>query len=249
MKPIESHFSDSRSVAIACRSLTTHHVQALERPILKDINLTIQSGEFVGLLGLNGAGKSTLLRSLMGLVPIAHGEIQINGINITNKTKTQSHQNTVMLFQGGALIRQLSALDNVLCGTLGARSTWQTLWGFNRSDRRRAIDLLDQLGLATQADQRTSTLSGGQQQRVAIARALMQSPSLLLVDEPTTGLDIMAARQVMEIFQKLQHQGITIVAILHDLEQVTTYCNRAIILQQGTIKYDGNCLNLETQFK
>jgi phosphonate transport system ATP-binding protein len=154
-----------------------------------------------------------------------------------------------MLFQRGGLIPQLSALENVLCGRLGTLTTWQTLWGFTRSDRRLALSLLAQLGLLEQAYQRTSQLSGGQRQRVAIARTLIQSPQILLVDEPTAGLDIGATQQVMEILSDLNRdRGITVIAVLHDLALVKEYAQRAIILEQGQVKYDGTCSNVSAQF-
>lgn len=232
--------------AIVCRDVATPYVRSLDRPILQGIDCTIQPGEFVALLGLNGAGKSTLLRSLVGLIPIRQGEIILNNLPVS--AEARSRQGVAMLFQGGGLIRQLSALDNVLCGCLGRRSTWQTLFGFGARDRQRALDLLTELGLADQAAQPVGQLSGGQQQRVAIARALIQAPTILLVDEPVAGLDIMAAHQVMEILQRLQRQGITILAVLHDLELTATYCDRAMILQSGRIIYDGTCQNLHAYF-
>ncbi|MFB2920786.1 MULTISPECIES: phosphonate ABC transporter ATP-binding protein [Aerosakkonema] len=154
-----------------------------------------------------------------------------------------------MLFQGGGLIRQLSAIENVLCGRLGGLPTWQTLWGFPKSDRRLALDLLAQLGLKEQAYQKTGQLSGGQQQRVAIARALIQNPQILLADEPITGLDVMAAKQVMDILSDLHSQkGMTIVTVLHDLSLASAYAERAIVLDAGRIVYDGPCQNLQSQF-
>jgi phosphonate transport system ATP-binding protein len=239
--------------AIVCRSVMTAYVRSLERPILQDIDLRIEPGEFVALLGRNGAGKSTLLRSLMGLVPIVKGDIQVNHTTLSATplkplTLKQLRRDTAMLFQNGGLIPQLSAIENVLCGRLGRQSPWQTLWGFSQGDRQQAWALLDQLDLADQADQPTGQLSGGQQQRVAIARALMQSPRILLVDEPITGLDVIATRQVMQIFRQLQQQGMTIVAILHDLDLAAAYCDRAIILQQGRVTHDGDCHNLSIHF-
>jgi phosphonate transport system ATP-binding protein len=223
-------------------------MRSLGRPILQGIDCTIRPGEFVALLGLNGAGKSTLLRSLVGLTPLKQGKIVINGITIAAGTPPRSLPGVAMLFQGGGLIRQLSALDNVLCGYLGQRSTWQTLFGFGHRDRQRALELLADLGLADRADQPVGQLSGGQQQRVAIARALIQSPTILLVDEPVTGLDVNATRQVMETLHQLQQQGITILAVLHDLELATTYCDRAVVLAAGRIIYDGACQNLSAYF-
>jgi phosphonate transport system ATP-binding protein len=154
-----------------------------------------------------------------------------------------------MIFQGGGLIHQLSALDNVLCGLLGSRSSWQTLTGFKQSDRRLALNLLTDLGLQEQAEQRVSQLSGGQQQRVAIARALIQSPQILLADEPTSGLDTFAAHQVMDNLARLnREQNLTVVTVLHDLVMASRYAQRAIILEAGKIIYDGSSCNLSQKF-
>jgi phosphonate transport system ATP-binding protein len=234
---------------IQCHNLETAYAASLDRPILDGISCQIKQGEFVVLLGLNGAGKSTLLRSLVGLVPLVRGEIQINGVAMTPRTLPQIRRDIGMLFQGGGLIRQLSAVENVLCGRLGVRTTWETLFGFPQRDRLLALELLEQLGLRELAYQKTSKLSGGQQQRVAIARALIQSPQILLADEPTTGLDVIATQQVMETLVELHSQkGMTIVAVLHDLGMAARYAERAIVLDNGRILYDGLCDNLQAQF-
>lgn len=234
---------------IECHHLETSYTPSLNRPILNDINLNIEQGEFVVLLGLNGAGKSTLLRSLVGLVPLLKGEILIHGLEMTPQTLPKIRRDVGMLFQGGGLIRQLSALENVLCGRLGMRSTKQTFFGFPKRDRLLALELLEQLGLKDQVYQKTSQLSGGQQQRVAIARALIQSPQILLADEPITGLDVVACQQVMQTLSTLNNeQGLTIVAILHDLGIAAEYAHRAIVLDAGRIVYDGECDNLQAQF-
>jgi phosphonate transport system ATP-binding protein len=235
--------------AIECQNLKTAYAAFLNRPILNGINCRIHRGEFVALLGLNGAGKSTLLRSLVGLVPLSQGSISINGTAMTKHTLPKIRRDIGMLFQGGGLIRQLSAIENVLCGRLGIRKTWQTLLGFSQSDRRLAMELLEQLGLKELADQKTSQLSGGQQQRVAIARALIQSPQILLADEPVTGLDVMASQHVMETLSQLHsQQDMTIVTVLHDLGIAEQYAQRAIVLDAGRIIYDGSCNNLQAKF-
>ena len=231
---------------IECHNLETAYVASLNRPILNKINCQIKQGEFVVLLGLNGAGKSTLLRSLVGLVPLVRGEVRINGVATNTRTTSQTRRNVGMLFQGGGLIPQLSAMENVLCGKLGARKTWQTIFGFPKRDRLLALELLEQLGLRELAYQKTSRLSGGQQQRVAIARALIQSPQILLADEPTTGLDVIAAQQVMDTLAQLHsQQGMTIVTVLHDLGIAAKYAQRAIVLDAGRIVYQGACDNLQ----
>jgi phosphonate transport system ATP-binding protein len=234
---------------IECQNLETAYVNSLNRPILNGINCQINRGEFVVLLGLNGAGKSTLLRSLVGLVPIVKGEIQINGVTITPRTLPAIRRDVGMLFQGGGLIRQLSAIENVLCGRLGTKTTWETLFGFGRRDRLFALELLQQLGLKELAEQKISQLSGGQKQRVAIARALIQSPQILLADEPITGLDVIASQQVMQTLAELHsQQGVTIVTVLHDLGIAAEYAQRAIVVDAGRIVYDGVCDNLQAQF-
>jgi phosphonate transport system ATP-binding protein len=242
------HLSQSNVNFIECSHVETGYISSLQRPILNDINCQIHQGEFVVLLGLNGAGKSTLLKSLVGLVPLVRGEIKINGASVNNESLPQVRRDVGMLFQGGGLIRQLSAIDNVLCGRLGVRKTAQTFLGFPQRDRTLALELLTQLGLKEQAYQKTSKLSGGQQQKVAIARALMQSPQILLADEPTTGLDVLASQQVMVTLSKLHQQGLTIITVLHDLALATEYAQRAIILDNGKVVYDGKCENLQAQF-
>ncbi|MGV0029304.1 phosphonate ABC transporter ATP-binding protein [Phormidesmis priestleyi] len=238
-----AHDVQPSSVAIACSNLHSPFLASLKRPALDGVNCVIRSGEFVTLLGLNGAGKSTLLRSLVGLVPIQKGDIHINGVSVSSKRLWQRREVSI-LFQGGGLVPQLTVLENVLCGCLGQRSTWQTLTGFGRGDQLRALQLLQELGLEAQIHQKTRQLSGGQQQRVAIARILMQSPKILLVDEPITGLDLLAAGQVMNIFSQLHQQGMTIVSVLHDLTIAADYAQRAIVLNAGRVVYEGACENL-----
>ncbi len=235
-------------------SISCHHISSLDHsavglPILNDISCQIQEGEFVALLGLNGAGKSSLLKALIGLVPLKRGEIRIEDCLLTPKTLGNIRRRMAMIFQGGGLIRQLSALENVLCGLLGSRSAWQTLGGFKNSDRRVALDLLTDLGLEQYAYQKVGKLSGGQQQRVAIARALIQSPQILLADEPITGLDVIAANQVMESLARLnQEKNLTVVTVLHDLKMAETFAKRAVILDRGKIAYDGSSQNLSQHF-
>ncbi|MDX2254704.1 MAG: ATP-binding cassette domain-containing protein [Pseudanabaenaceae cyanobacterium bins.39] len=240
--------SASKSPAIACHGLRTEYKSALKRPILNNIDLQIKHGEFVALLGLNGAGKSTLLRSLVGLVPINQGEIAICGIPVQPQCIGDVRKNVGFLFQGGGLVDQLSSLDNVLCGCLGELNTWQSLWGFPQRDRRVAIQLLQKLGLQDQIYQKAKQLSGGQRQRVAIARTLIQSPHILLADEPTTGLDVSGIGQVMDSLAEMHRRGLTVVVVLHDLALAAQYAQRAIILQEGRIWYDGTCQNIERRF-
>ncbi|MGL5032681.1 MAG: ATP-binding cassette domain-containing protein, partial [Microcystaceae cyanobacterium] len=119
---------------IDCYHLFSSQQTATGRPILNDVSFQVKPGEFVALLGLNGAGKSSLLKSLVGLLPLKKGEIRIQDYLMNSHNLDKIRHHLAMIFQGGGLIRQLSALDNVLCGCLGSRSFWQTLWGFNDRD-------------------------------------------------------------------------------------------------------------------
>jgi phosphonate transport system ATP-binding protein len=244
---IETKIQVDLAPAIICEGVVSQ-AKIGDRPILDSIDFEIQRGEFVAILGLNGAGKSSVLRSIAGLLPLKSGHIHVNGIAVTPRTLNQSRQQLSMLFQSGGLIPQLSALDNVLSGKLGAFSAWQTLRGFPASERRNAIELLDRLGIAKLADRQTRKLSGGQQQRVAIARALIRSPQILLADEPVAALDILASHQVMEILADLHRQGMTIVTVLHDLALASAYAQTAIIIDRGRVAYHGSSQNVELEF-
>jgi phosphonate transport system ATP-binding protein len=234
--------------AIRCQAAVSQ-AKIGNRSILDGIDCEIKQGEFVAIFGLNGAGKSSLLRAIAGLMPLKSGSILVNDVPMTPSTRDRARQPLAMLFQGGGLIPQLCALDNVLCGKLGGFSGWETLRGFPASERRNALELLDRLGMAEFASQPTRQLSGGQQQRVAIARALMRSPQILLADEPVTGLDIMAIQQVMKNLAHLHSEGMTIVTVLHDLALASTYAQTAIIVDRGRVVYHGSSQNLSAKFE
>lgn len=229
----------SSSEIVKCHQLVSKATTTSGRPILDGIDCTIERGDFVAVVGLNGAGKSSLLRALGGLLPLKTGQIEWDA---SNKPKLAT------IFQGGALVPQLSALDNVLCGNLGRYSFWQTLNGWPPADRREAVALLDRFGLADDADRMVAQLSGGQQQRVAIARALWLSPDMLLADEPMTGLDVLAAREVMDTLKRLHREGMTIVTVLHDLNLASIYARTAIIVDRGRVIYQGTANNLASLF-
>jgi phosphonate transport system ATP-binding protein len=234
---------------IDCQDLTVGYDNSRSRPVLNKINSQIKLGEFVAIMGLNGAGKSTWLRCLAGLVPIQQGHVQILGHDANPHNYGRIRQHLGTMIQGGGLIPQLSAIENVLCGCLGRYASWQTLIGFPVVEQTKALQLLQQFGLAEKAHTMVKQLSGGQQQRVAIARALMQNVTILLADEPTNGLDVMVAKQVMDTLAELnQKRRMTILVVLHDLKMATTYAQRVIILDQGKIFYDGDTDRLAENF-
>jgi phosphonate transport system ATP-binding protein len=245
------HYPDNNNNSaplIVCQELVSQ-AKIGHRPILDGINCEIKQGDFVAVLGLNGAGKSSLLRAIAGLFPLRSGSIMVNDMPLTPRNLPHIRQQIAMLFQGGGLVPQLSAIDNVLCGKLGTFSNWQTWKGFPASEQRLALEILDSLGMGEFAHQSTGQLSGGQQQRVAIARALIRSPQILLADEPVTGLDIMAIQQVMKTLAELHQQGMTIVTVLHDLALASTYAQQAIVVDRGRVVYQGVAQNLDAEFE
>jgi phosphonate transport system ATP-binding protein len=135
-------------LAIACNDVETAYHPSLKRPILNGIDCQIQQGEFVALLGLNGAGKSTLLRAFVGLIPLQRGKIHINGMAVTKRSLVQTRHHVGMLFQGGGLIRQLSAIDNVLCGRLGETIGLENAVGFSKARSQFGIGTAGSTGFA-----------------------------------------------------------------------------------------------------
>lgn len=160
---------------------------------LKDINLNIDKGEFVVVVGLSGAGKSTLLRSINRLQDVSEGDIRIDGKSITSakgKDLREIRRDIGMIFQSFNLVKRSSVLRNVLTGRVGYYPTWKTTFNlFAKEDKQKAYEALQRVDLADKVYTRADQLSGGQQQRVAIARVLTQNPKIILADEPTASLD------------------------------------------------------------
>ncbi|ODT06936.1 MAG: phosphonate ABC transporter ATP-binding protein [Mesorhizobium sp. SCN 65-20] len=208
------------------------------------VNLRIQPGQMVGIIGRSGAGKSTLLKTINRLIDPSEGSISFDGTEVSSLRGTQLRRwqrDCAMIFQQFNLVPRLDVLTNVLLGRLNHRSTGLNLLGiFSREERIRAIAALERLDIARTALQPAGTLSGGQQQRVAIARALMQEPKLILADEPIASLDPLNAKVVMDALQDINlREGITVITNLHTLDTARTYCNRIIGMQGGAVVFDG----------
>lgn len=207
-------------------------------------NLTIGSGEMVGIIGRSGAGKSTLLRLINRLIEPSEGRFVVDGVDVTalrGRELRAWRARTAMIFQQFNLVNRLDVLTNVLCGRLNRMSTARVLFKiFTAEERAMAVQALDRLGLLEVAMNRADALSGGQQQRVAIARALMQQPDILLADEPIASLDPMNAKIVMDALLDInQRDGITVLTNLHTLDTARTYCRRIIGMSAGQIVFDG----------
>ena len=211
---------------------------------LKDINLNIDKGEFVVVVGLSGAGKSTLLRSINRLQDVSKGDILIDSKSITSakrKDLREIRRDIGMIFQSFNLVKRSSVLRNVLTGRVAYYPTWKTTFNlFTKEDKQKAYEALQRVDLADKVYTRADQLSGGQQQRVAIARVLTQNPKIILADEPTASLDPQTSRRVMHDLKMLNEEyGMTVVANLHSVELAKEFGDRVIGVRAGQIVYDG----------
>ncbi|MEK3725139.1 phosphonate ABC transporter ATP-binding protein [Paenibacillus sp. FSL H8-0034] len=211
---------------------------------LNNINLTIQPGEFVVIVGLSGAGKSTLLRSVNRLHEITDGQILIDGNSITAARGAQlrrMRRGIGMIFQSFNLVKRVSVLRNVLSGRVGYHSTLRTMLGlFPQADVELSLKALERVNIREKAYARADELSGGQQQRVSIARALAQEAKIILADEPVASLDPLTTRQVMDDLKRInQDLGITTIVNLHFIDLAREYATRIIGLRAGSVVFDG----------
>lgn len=217
---------------------------------LKGISFSVEADDFFAIIGPSGAGKSTLIRCINRLVQPTSGKIILNDIDIVqvpNRQLRRIRRNIGMIFQEFNLVDRMSVMDNVLSGRLGYIGNARSLFKlFPERDVERALDLLDRVGLADQADKRADQLSGGQRQRVGIARALIQDPKLLLVDEPTSSLDPKIAREVMAlILQMAREFGVPALCNIHDVQLALEFCNKVIGLQDGVKMFEGTPESLD----
>ncbi|MCU4936418.1 phosphonate ABC transporter ATP-binding protein [Bacillus cereus] len=211
---------------------------------LNNINLKIQKGEFIVMVGLSGAGKSTLLRSVNRLHEITEGEIIIEGESITSakgKGLRCMRRDIGMIFQSFNLVKRSTVLKNVLAGRVGYHSTLRTTLGlFPKEDVELAFQALKRVNILEKAYARADELSGGQQQRVSIARALAQEAKIILADEPVASLDPLTTKQVLDDLKKINEDfGITTIVNLHSIDLARQYATRIIGLHAGEIVFDG----------
>jgi phosphonate transport system ATP-binding protein len=210
---------------------------------LDDVSLTVNRGEIVVLLGLSGSGKSTLLRHLDGLEVPTSGSVEVLGDDVprlTGRRLRTLRSKVGFIFQQFELVPSLTVLENVLTGALAAVNGPRLgLWSYSKARKLTALGHLDRVGLLDRAYQRADTLSGGQQQRVAIARALMQSPSVLLADEPVASLDPESSDQVMALIREIAaDEGLTVVCSLHQVDLAISWADRIVGLRHGRVVLD-----------
>ncbi|MEU3203317.1 amino acid ABC transporter ATP-binding protein [Streptomyces cyaneofuscatus] len=205
-----------------------------ELHVLQDINLTVGRGEVVVVIGPSGSGKSTLCRAVNRLETIESGSILIDGkpLPAEGKGLAQLRAEVGMVFQSFNLFAHKTVLANVSLAQLKVRKRKK-----EEADRR-SRELLERVGLASQADKFPAQLSGGQQQRVAIARALAMDPKALLFDEPTSALDPEMINEVLEVMQQLAQEGMTMIVVTHEMGFARSAANRVVFMADGRVVED-----------
>ena len=206
---------------------------------LRGINVSVESGGFVAIMGASGSGKSTFMNILGCLDRLSSGRYFLEGIDVSEHDKKAlaliRNQKIGFVFQGFNLLARTTALENTELPTLYAK--------IDKTERRnRAADALTMVGLAERAQHFPSQMSGGQQQRVAVARALVNHPSILLADEPTGNLDSRTSVEIMEIFQNLNDKGLTLVLVTHE-HDIAQFAKRVLVFRDGRIRKDDPVLS------
>ncbi len=206
----------------------------VEIPVLYDVNLTVESGDFMAIMGPSGSGKSTLMNIIGFLDRPSTGEYFFDGEDVSQVNDNQlaqlRNQSVGFVFQQFQLLPRLSALQNVELPLIYA--------GVGKGERlKRAQAALEKVGLGDRVSHLPNQLSGGQKQRVAIARAMINEPKLILADEPTGALDTKSGEQIMDLFRQLNNEGTTIILVTHEAE-IAEYARRLIIIRDGKILED-----------
>ena len=219
---------------------------------LKNINLEIQQGEFVAIIGLSGAGKSTLLRTVNRMHDITDGVLTVNGQEVNNlkgKELRKFRRGIGMVFQSFNLVTRTSVIKNVLTSRVPDMPLWKSIIGlYSKEDKIIALEALDKVGILDKAYVRADQLSGGQQQRVALARTLAQKPEIILADEPVAALDPITATQVMDDFKKINKElNMSVLINIHHVDLALKYADRVIGIKAGEIVYDGPSAEVDSE--
>ena len=219
---------------------------------LKNINLTIEQGEFVAIIGLSGAGKSTLIRTINRMHDITEGTLTVDGTDVMTlhgKSLRAFRRRIGMIFQSFNLITRTTVIKNVLTSFVPDMPWWRATFGiFTKDEKLKALDSLDKVGILDKALVRAVQFSGGQQPRVALARTLAQNPQIILADEPVASLDPVTAKQVMDDFKRINRDmNITVLINIHHVELALQYASRVVGIRAGEIVYDGTVENVTQQ--
>lgn len=219
---------------------------------LKNVNLTIDQGEFVAIIGLSGAGKSTLLRTVNRMHDITEGKLTVDDVDVmtlSGRSLRQFRRRIGMIFQSFNLITRTTVIRNVLTAFVPDMPWFRSTFGiYTKEEKMRALECLDKVGILDKAFVRADQLSGGQQQRVALARTLAQDPQIILADEPVASLDPVTANQVMDDFARINRDmHITILLNIHHVDLALRYCTRVIGIRAREIVYDGPASDINEQ--
>ncbi|WP_253675537.1 phosphonate ABC transporter ATP-binding protein [Treponema sp. OMZ 305] len=215
-----------------------------DRLALDSINLTIEQGSMVSVIGPSGAGKTTFIRCINRLIDCTAGTVKIDDEilqKMNSRRLKQVRRKIGMIFQNYNLVERLTVLENTLHGCLGALPLYRSLCGlYTQEERTQALAILEELGLSDYLYQRCADLSGGQKQRTGIARALMQNPQILLCDEPVSSLDPQSAQDILDYIEKIvRTRNLTCIMNLHHVEYAKRYSDRIIGLRNGNVVFDG----------
>ena len=203
--------------------------------VLKDLSIEVQEGEVVCIIGPSGSGKSTFLRCMNALEEITGGKVIIDDFDLTDPKQdiNKVRENIGMVFQQFNLFPHLTVLENIILAPKELKKET------NESSQKRALELLETVGLSEKANDYPKSLSGGQKQRVAIARALAMDPDIMLFDEPTSALDPEMVGDVLEVMQKLADQGMTMLVVTHEMGFAKEVADRVIFMDGGYIVEEG----------
>ncbi|UVJ40551.1 phosphonate ABC transporter ATP-binding protein [Arthrobacter sp. CJ23] len=223
-------------------------VQYGQQIALNSVDLDAYPGEVVALLGHSGSGKSTLMKTLTGIAPFTADTLEVAGREVSTQTAgglRELRSDVGHVFQHFNLVPRLTALTNVLTGGLHSAGPINMLGTFSGTQRAKALELLDRVGLAHKAKQPCRSLSGGEQQRVAIARALMQQPRLILADEPVASLDPRLAGNILGLLRDIaREEQIPVIVSLHVVGLARRYADRVLGLHSGEIVFSGPAANI-----
>ena len=219
---------------------------------LKHINLEIEQGEFVAIIGLSGAGKSTLIRTINRMHDVTSGKLTVDGTDVmtlSGKGLRRFRRKIGMIFQSFNLITRTTVINNVLTAFVPDMPWYRSVFGiYNQDEKMKALTALDKVGILDKAFVRADQLSGGQQQRVALARTLAQNPEIILADEPVAALDPVTANQVMNDFTRINKEmNISILINIHHVDLALKYCSRVIGINAGEIVYDGPAAEVDKE--
>jgi lipopolysaccharide export system ATP-binding protein len=209
-----------------------------KRNVVKKVNIEVRSGEIVGLLGPNGAGKTTTFYMIVGIIRPNQGHVVFQGKDITTMPMCErAQQGIAYLSQEPSIFRRLTAYENIM-------AILETLPMSRTAMKRRAYELLEELGIERLAKSKAYTLSGGERRRLEIARALVTNPSLILLDEPFSGVDPIAVADVQQIIRELKDRNMAILITDHNVRETLSVTDRAYLIHSGEILIEGSAERL-----